>query len=101
MSVMAQASPAFLPFSRAHCSFAPSIWRSTLTQEFLQEVVRALTKLEWISLFGKQITDDSLDHLKGLKNLKKLVLRATSVTKEGELKLKQALPGVEIVRDWE
>ena len=43
------------------------------------------------------MTDAGLEHLKGLKNLKKLYVWQTPVTDAGVAKLKEALPTVTVV----
>jgi hypothetical protein len=43
-----------------------------------------------------QITDAGLEHLKGLKNLKAVNLRATKVTDAGVADLQKALPNCKI-----
>src|SRR5215831_6197586 len=45
MSVLSTAEPVDFLFSRAHCSFAPSIWRRLLIHAFFCAVPRAFTKL--------------------------------------------------------
>ena len=63
--------------------------------------VEGLQKMKWISLYNNQVTDKMLIHFYGLKNLETVVLRHTSVSKEGEKKLKETLPNVKVVREWE
>lgn len=97
---------------------APEWLRSLLGQDFFDDIVevdfnyghvtddglvhvRGLHRLRWISLFNSQVTDKSLVHLYGLTDLETVVLRGTSVSKDGEERLKEALPNVQVVREWE
>ncbi len=62
------------------------------------EHLKNLANLEYLNLYGTEVTDAGLEHLKGLKNLKKLYVWQTKVTDEGIAKLKEALPGVTVVK---
>jgi Leucine Rich repeat len=62
------------------------------------EQLKDLGNLEYLNLYGTAVTDAGLKHLEGLKNLKKLYVWQTKVTDEGIAKLKQALPGVTVVK---
>jgi hypothetical protein len=55
-----------------------------------------LAELEWLDLSGCPITDAGLKHLKGLKNLRTVILSHTGVTREGMKDLQRALPDVSI-----
>ncbi len=97
---------------------APDWLRSLLGQDYFDDIIEVdfnhghvtdeglahvsgLLRLHWISLFNKQVTDKCLVHLYGLKNLDTVVLRHTSVSKDGEERLKEALPNVQVIREWE
>jgi hypothetical protein len=60
--------------------------------------LKDLGNLEYLNLYGTAVTDAGLEHLKGLKNLKKLYVWQTPVTDAGIAKLKEALPGVSVVK---
>ncbi len=60
--------------------------------------LKDLANLEYLNLYGTAVTDAGLEHLKGLKNLKKLYVWQTPVTDAGIAKLKEALPGVMVVK---
>ncbi len=60
--------------------------------------LKDLGNLEYLNLYGTAVTDAGLEHLKGLKNLKKLYLWQSQVTDAGVAKLKEALPGVAVVK---
>ena len=55
-----------------------------------------MTKLKRLSLFETNVTDEGLQHLKGLTNLQSLHLTHTFVTASGVFKLQQALPKCKI-----
>jgi adenosylmethionine-8-amino-7-oxononanoate aminotransferase len=57
-----------------------------------------LTGLETLTLDRTRVADDGLEHLEALRNLKKLYLTDTAVTDEGIRNLKEALPGLDVVR---
>lgn len=59
---------------------------------------RDLRWLETLNLSHHPISDSSLHHLTGLKNLKRLDLRNTKVTADGIRMLQKALPDCTIVR---
>ena len=48
--------------------------------------------METLSLYITDITDAGLEHLKGLTNMKKLVLINTRITDAGVAELQQSLP---------
>lgn len=60
--------------------------------------LKDLANLEYLNLYGTAVTDAGLEHLKGLKNLKKLYVWQSQVTDAGIAKLKEALPGVSVVK---
>ncbi|HEX5446153.1 MAG TPA: hypothetical protein VFW87_20160 [Pirellulales bacterium] len=60
--------------------------------------LKDLANLEYLNLYGTAVTNAGLEHLKGLKNLKKLYVWQTQVNDEGIAKLKEALPGVTVVK---
>jgi hypothetical protein len=62
------------------------------------EHLKDLGNLEYLNLYGTAVTDAGLEHLKGLKNLKKLFLWQSQATDGGVAKLKEALPGVTVVK---
>jgi len=69
---------------------------SGLTNRCLASI-QGLTRLESLSLVGiTTITDDGLEILKKLTNLRRLNLRRTKVTEAGVKDLEQALPNCEI-----
>ncbi len=60
--------------------------------------LKDLANLEYLNLYGTAVTDAGLEHLKALKNLKKLYVWQSQVTDAGIAKLKEALPGVAVVK---
>ena len=60
--------------------------------------LKDLTNLEYLNLYGTAVTNAGLEHLKGLKTLKKLYVWQSQVNDEGIAKLKEALPGVTVVK---
>lgn len=60
--------------------------------------LKDLANLEYLNLYGTAVTDAGMEHLKGLKNLKKLYVWQSQVTDAGIAKLKEALPGVSVVK---
>lgn len=63
--------------------------------------LKGLTKLNYLNLYGTEITDAGLDNLKGLASLKSLYVWQTKVTEEGVKKIKQAIPGLDVVKGWD
>lgn len=59
-----------------------------------------LQNLQYLNLYGTEVTDAGLEHLAALKNLKNLYLWETKTTEEGIARLRQALPGAEIVKEF-
>ena len=55
-----------------------------------------LVNLTHLFIDGTKVTDKGLEHLKELKQLKILSLRGTSVTPKGVIRLKAAIPGLEV-----
>jgi uncharacterized membrane protein len=68
-----------------------------VTDKGLQHL-KQLPYLEYLNLYGTRVTDSGIQELASLKNLKKLYLWQTNVTPEGEASLKDALPGLEVIR---
>jgi hypothetical protein len=60
--------------------------------------LKGLINLEYLNLYSTNVTDKSLGHLANLKNLTQLYVWQTKVSDKGVAKLKQALPGLKIVR---
>jgi hypothetical protein len=54
------------------------------------------SSLESLNLFGTEVTDEAIQHLAALKNLKNLNLRRSKVTPAGVEALSKALPGCDI-----
>jgi uncharacterized membrane protein len=50
--------------------------------------------LHILVLEGPKVTDAGLEHLKGLKQLRTIILRGTRVTEEGRAELRRALPNL-------
>ncbi len=59
--------------------------------------VATLVELEYLNLYGTKVTDVGLELLKDLKNLKKVYVWQSAVTAEGMQKLRDAIPGCEVV----
>ena len=55
-----------------------------------------LGELEVLALEDTPIGDEGLAHLAGLKNLQKLKVGNTKVTDAGVVRLKQAIPGLDV-----
>lgn len=70
--------------------------RPVVTDDWIQEHIARLTKLEVLWLTNAQITDAGLVHLQGLTKLEELDLNRAHVTDEGVKKLQRALPGCSI-----
>jgi hypothetical protein len=49
-----------------------------------------------LNLYGTQVTDEGIQQLSSLKNLKTLYLWKTGVTPEGAARLQNALPQLEV-----
>jgi hypothetical protein len=60
--------------------------------------LKGLTELRELILRGTKVTDAGLRHLHGLTALRKLDLRHTKVTAAGVRALQEALPRVQIAR---
>jgi type II secretory pathway pseudopilin PulG len=71
--------------------------RPCISDEGLRSL-QNLAQLRELDLSKTQITDGSLKQLRELKSLQMLNLRDTNVTTHGVQELKQALPGVNVVR---
>ena len=74
------------------------LWNLWLPQS---EYGAGLTNLEYLNLYGTEITDAGLSNLEGMKKLKKLYVWQTKVTDKGIAQLRKALPGVEIIEGFE
>jgi hypothetical protein len=61
------------------------------------DAVAQLEGLEWLNLYGTQVTDAGLMKLKELGNLQKIYLWQSKATAEGAKALKADLPGLEII----
>jgi Leucine-rich repeat (LRR) protein len=61
--------------------------------------LKALKRLERLSLAGSSIGDETLKHLHGLTGLRELDLTGTKVSAEGIAAAKKALPGCKITSD--
>jgi hypothetical protein len=59
--------------------------------------VRRLTGLQTLHVISLPVSDDELEHLKGLTNLSELDLRGTQVSDAGAKELRRALPGLKLV----
>lgn len=55
-----------------------------------------MTQLELLNLNGIPVTDEGLQQLHALKNLKRISLYATKVTESGVVSLIEAIPGCEV-----
>jgi hypothetical protein len=66
-----------------------------VTDEGLQHI-KNLLYLEYLNVYGTEVSDEGIQQLVGLKNLKKLYLWQTKVTEQGVAELQRALPGVEV-----
>jgi hypothetical protein len=60
--------------------------------------LKGLTNLRVVLLYRTQVSDAGLVHLKGLTNLSFLQLDGTRVTDVGVEELQRALPGLRIIR---
>ena len=63
--------------------------------------LKSLPNLEYLNLYGTNISDTGLQELTDLKNLKKIYLWRTKVTEEGIPQLRAARPELEINFGWE
>jgi len=63
--------------------------------------LKNLSNLSYLNLYGTAVTDQGLDNLTGLKKLKNLYVWQTKVTDAGIAKLKQSIPGLEVVAGLE
>ncbi len=62
------------------------------------EHVAKLVGLEMLALEDTQITDAGLDHLRSMNTLREVYFSGTGVTDDGVMKLKEALPNLQIHR---
>ena len=62
------------------------------------EHLKDLDTLVELMLSDTKITDTGLKHLEGLSNLKGLYVKNTGVTQNGERQIKQAIPGLNVMR---
>jgi hypothetical protein len=58
-----------------------------------------MTKMVYLRLHHVNVTDAGLEHLHGLSNLRRLDLWRTKATASGVEKLKQAIPGLEVLTE--
>lgn len=58
--------------------------------------LKGLANLEYLNVYGTGVTDAAVEHLAALKNLKRLYIWQTNISEEGQKKLQEALPEVEI-----
>lgn len=61
--------------------------------------LKGMTKMAYLRLHTVAVTDAGLEHLLGMTKLERLELWDTKVTPEGAARLKEKLPGVQIVTD--
>ncbi|MDC0304775.1 hypothetical protein OAK99_02855, partial [Akkermansiaceae bacterium] len=61
------------------------------------ETIGDLEGLEWLNLWGTQVTDSGLMKLKDLSKLRKIYLWQSQVTKKGAAALKKELPDLEVI----
>ena len=59
--------------------------------------IATLVGLEYLNLYGTKVTDAGLEQLKNLKNLKKVYVWQSAVTAEGMQKMRDAIPGCEVI----
>ena len=71
--------------------------KTKITDKGLEQL-KNLVNLEYLNLYGTQVSDAGLAHLDGMKKLKRLYLWQTKVTDDGVVKLKKAVPNVDINR---
>jgi hypothetical protein len=60
--------------------------------------------LEYLNLYGTQVSDEGIQQLKSLKNLRKLYLWQTRATEEGVARLQEAMPQLEVnmgIESWD
>jgi hypothetical protein len=77
----------------------PGLYRNSDTEEptsFRQETLIWDVPLSVLNLNRTKVTDDGLEHLKGMTSLRRLLLQRTKVTDAGVRKLQQALPNCKI-----
>ena len=56
-----------------------------------------LANLEYLNLYGTNITDAGLTQLTGLQHLRKIYLWQTKTTEAGITALKKAMPNLEVI----
>ncbi len=62
------------------------------------ERLEKLPELRTLNLYGTSVTDKGLRHLEKIKTLRRITLWETKVTEAGVERLREALPGVTVVR---
>ena len=68
-----------------------------MTDEGL-EALGQLRQLRWLELVNTRVTDAGLMHLKGCAGLQRVKLHGTKVTPAGVKELRDALPGLQLAR---
>ncbi len=74
--------------------------KTKITDKGLPEL-KGLVNLEYLNLYGTDVSDAGLTNLEGMKKLKHLYVWQTKVTEAGAVKLKRAIPGVDVNRGYE
>ena len=59
--------------------------------------LKGLSNLAYLNLYGTAVTDAGLENLAGLKKLKNLYVWQTKTTEAGIAKLKQSVPGLQVI----
>ena len=60
-----------------------------------------LENLRYLNVYATKVSDAGLEHIKGLKNLKRLLVWQSQVTPDGMAKLKESLPECTIIAGLE
>jgi hypothetical protein len=55
-----------------------------------------LEYLEYLNLYGSDVTDDAVDHIGAIQSLKTIYLWQSGITQEGAERLSALLPNAEI-----
>lgn len=58
--------------------------------------LKELPYLEYLNLYGTKVSDEGIAQLSELKNLRKLYLWQTEVTPQAAIRLREAVPGLEV-----
>jgi len=72
--------------------------QTAVTDAGLQHLV-GLKELEYLNLYGTAVSDTGLERLPALAKLKQVFVSQTRVTPAGIAKLRQAVPGLQVVPD--